>query len=259
MWGELKKSQQLTQVKQYKYLGTTVDHTGQCKTEVAQRMNQAKVAFWKKATIPRSNISMKTRIRIVMCFVFSVVYTTQSMLLKCGATEEWWELVGLLIPQTFKYYRKLVKRKQLCLTTLKTESCLMRATQWELHEDIMILCWQQLKEDGKADQYEHGSMFTTDIWQFRHASNCWNRKVVGAYSYWLVLLTNWYDIFLKFSWQFFWQIFFLFDYAAHISHSLIILQRYCQLLYLANKWYIYITTVMFTCRIIFPYDIWFLE
>ena len=51
----------------------TVEHTGQCKTEVANRINQAKIAFWKKATILRSNISMKTRIRNLMCYVFSVV------------------------------------------------------------------------------------------------------------------------------------------------------------------------------------------
>ena len=67
------KGQRLTQVKQYKYLGTTVENTGQCKTEVANRINQAKVTFWKKATILRSNISIKTRIRILMCYVFSVV------------------------------------------------------------------------------------------------------------------------------------------------------------------------------------------
>ena len=67
------KRQRLTHVKQCKYLGTTVEHTGQCKTEVANRINQAKIAFWKKATILRSNISMKTRIGILMCYVFSVV------------------------------------------------------------------------------------------------------------------------------------------------------------------------------------------
>ncbi len=67
------KGQRLTQVKQYKYMGATVEHTGQCKTEVAQRINQAKIDFWKKATILRSDISMKTRIRILMCYVFSVV------------------------------------------------------------------------------------------------------------------------------------------------------------------------------------------
>ena len=67
------KGQRLTQVKQYKYLGTTIEHTGQCKTEVAQRINQAKIAFWKKATILKSNTSMKTRIRILMCYVFSVL------------------------------------------------------------------------------------------------------------------------------------------------------------------------------------------
>ena len=50
------KGQRLTQVKQYKYLGTTVENTGQCKTEVANRINQAKIAFWKKATLLRSNI-----------------------------------------------------------------------------------------------------------------------------------------------------------------------------------------------------------
>ena len=43
------KGQRLTQVKQYKYLGTTIEHTGQYKTEVAQRINQARIAFWKKA------------------------------------------------------------------------------------------------------------------------------------------------------------------------------------------------------------------
>ena len=67
------KGQRLTQVKQYKYLGTTIEHTGQFKTEVAQRINQAKIAFWKKATILKSNISMKTRIRIIICYVFSVL------------------------------------------------------------------------------------------------------------------------------------------------------------------------------------------
>ena len=67
------KGQQLTQVRQYKYLGTTVENTGQCKTEVANKICQEKIAFWKKATILRSNISMKTRIRILMCCVFSVV------------------------------------------------------------------------------------------------------------------------------------------------------------------------------------------
>ena len=70
------KGQRLTQVKQYKYLGTTVENTGQCKTEVANRINQVKVAFWKKATILRSNISMKTRTSILMCYVFSVVSYT---------------------------------------------------------------------------------------------------------------------------------------------------------------------------------------
>ena len=58
----------LTQVKQYKYLGTTVENTGQCKTEVANRINQAKIVFWKKATVLRSNISI-----ILICYVFSVV------------------------------------------------------------------------------------------------------------------------------------------------------------------------------------------
>ena len=67
------KGQRPTQVKQYKYLGTTVEDTEQCKAGVANRINQAKIAFWKKATILRSNISMKTIIRILMCYVFSVV------------------------------------------------------------------------------------------------------------------------------------------------------------------------------------------
>ena len=35
-------------------------------------INQAKIAFWKKATHLRSNVSMKTRIRILMSYLFSV-------------------------------------------------------------------------------------------------------------------------------------------------------------------------------------------
>ena len=44
------KGQRLTQVKQCKYLGTTIEHTVQYKTEVAQIINQAKIAFWKRLT-----------------------------------------------------------------------------------------------------------------------------------------------------------------------------------------------------------------
>ena len=39
------KGQRFPQVKKYKYPGTTVENTGQCKTEVANRINQAKIAF----------------------------------------------------------------------------------------------------------------------------------------------------------------------------------------------------------------------
>ena len=55
------------------FLRVLEQHSGKSKKEVANRINQAKIAFWKKATILRSNISMKTRIRILMCYVFSVV------------------------------------------------------------------------------------------------------------------------------------------------------------------------------------------
>ena len=71
------KGQRLTQVKQYKYLGTTIEHTGQCKTEVAQRINQAKIAFWKKATILKSNIdqheNQNQNSDVLGCYVFSVL------------------------------------------------------------------------------------------------------------------------------------------------------------------------------------------
>ena len=42
-------------------------------TEFTQRIKQANIVFWKKATILRNNVSMKTRTRILMCYVFSVV------------------------------------------------------------------------------------------------------------------------------------------------------------------------------------------
>ena len=100
------KGQRLTQVKQYKYLGTTVENTGQCKTEVAQRINQAKIVFWKKATILRSNISMKTRIRILACYVFSVVssYGCESWTYSKAIDHK----INFLIPQTLMFYRKVV-------------------------------------------------------------------------------------------------------------------------------------------------------
>ena len=96
------KGQRVTQVKQCKYLWTTVENTRQCKTK-ANRINQAKIAFWKKATILRSNISMKTRIRILMYYVSSVLSyacvkvglisksnrpQNQCFWNECGATEE---------------------------------------------------------------------------------------------------------------------------------------------------------------------------
>ena len=40
------KGQRLTQVKQY--LGTTIENSGQCKTEVEKIINQAKIVFWKR-------------------------------------------------------------------------------------------------------------------------------------------------------------------------------------------------------------------
>ena len=93
------KGQRLTQVKQYKYLGTTIEHTGQCKTEVAQRINQAKIAFWKKATILKSNIDQHENqnqnsdvLRVLSVIIYGCETWTyskaKSMLLKCGATEE---------------------------------------------------------------------------------------------------------------------------------------------------------------------------
>ena len=119
------KGQQLTQIKQYKYLGTTVEKTGQCKTKVAIRINQSKIAFWKKATILRSNFSMKTRIRILMCYVFSVVsygcetWTySKAIVHKINAFEMWCYRRMLIISWTshttnidvgaYRYYRKLV-------------------------------------------------------------------------------------------------------------------------------------------------------
>ena len=54
-------------------MGTTVEHTWQCETNVAKRINQGKIYFWKKGNLLRINIRMKTRIRILICCVFSLV------------------------------------------------------------------------------------------------------------------------------------------------------------------------------------------
>ena len=64
----------ITQVEKYKYLGVMVTKDGKCETEVLKRIGMAKSSFNNMRTIlTNMKISMKLRIRLVKCFVWSVL------------------------------------------------------------------------------------------------------------------------------------------------------------------------------------------
>ena len=60
----------LEQVSQYKYLGSWITEDARCDTEIKARIAMAKQAFWNNKELMRGNIRMKTKLRILNCYVF---------------------------------------------------------------------------------------------------------------------------------------------------------------------------------------------
>ena len=64
----------ITQIGKYKYLGVMVTKDGKCETEVLKRIGMAKTTFNSmRKILSNMNIDMKLRMRLVKCFVWSVL------------------------------------------------------------------------------------------------------------------------------------------------------------------------------------------
>src|SRR5438552_1799437 len=63
----------LEQVNRYKYLGSWITEDVKCESEIVTRIAMAKTAFWQNKELMRSNIRAQTKLRILNCYVFSVL------------------------------------------------------------------------------------------------------------------------------------------------------------------------------------------
>ena len=70
---EITVNARLEQLKQYTYLGSLITHDGRCIQEVKKRIAQAKGAFWKTGELLRGNMNIKLKLRLIKCYVFSVL------------------------------------------------------------------------------------------------------------------------------------------------------------------------------------------
>ncbi len=86
----------LEQVSRYKYLGSWISDDAKCVEEIRTRIALAKEAFWKNKELLRRNIRPRTKLKILNCYVFSVLnygcecWTwNKATLKKIDAFEQW--------------------------------------------------------------------------------------------------------------------------------------------------------------------------
>ena len=86
----------LEQVSLYKYLGSWITDDARCTEEIKTRIALAKEAFWKNKELLRRNIRPRTKLKILSCYVFSVLnygcecWTwSETTLKKVDAFEQW--------------------------------------------------------------------------------------------------------------------------------------------------------------------------
>ena len=60
------------QVKNYKYLGSWITEDLRCEKELTVRIAMAKSAFWQNKEFLRRNIRMRTKMKILDCYIFSI-------------------------------------------------------------------------------------------------------------------------------------------------------------------------------------------
>ena len=87
----------LEQVTRFKYLGRWIAENARSDEDIRARVRLAKGAFWQKKELMRSNIRISTKMKILNCYVFSVLdYECESwtwnslMRMKVNAFERWW-------------------------------------------------------------------------------------------------------------------------------------------------------------------------
>src|SRR5437867_8453540 len=86
----------LEQVSRYKYLGSWISDDANCVEEIRTRIALAKEAFWKIKELLRGNIRPRTKLKILNCYIFSVLnygcecWTwNKTTLKKIDAFEQW--------------------------------------------------------------------------------------------------------------------------------------------------------------------------
>ena len=63
----------LEQVKHFKYLGSWITDDAKSDEDIKTRVGMAKAAFWQNKELMRRNIRFKTKMKILNCFVFSIL------------------------------------------------------------------------------------------------------------------------------------------------------------------------------------------
>ena len=63
----------LEQVSRYKYLGSWITEDARCEEEIKTRIAMAREAFWKNKELLRRNVSPRTKLKILNCYVFSIL------------------------------------------------------------------------------------------------------------------------------------------------------------------------------------------
>ena len=63
----------LERVARFKYLGSWITEDARCEEDIRARVGMAKAAFWQNKEIMRRNIRFSTRLRLLNCYVFSVL------------------------------------------------------------------------------------------------------------------------------------------------------------------------------------------
>ena len=86
----------MEQVSRFKYLGSWITEDARSEEDIRARVEMAKAAFWQNKELMRSNIRLSTKMKILNCYVFSVLdYGCESwtwnspMRMKVNAFETW--------------------------------------------------------------------------------------------------------------------------------------------------------------------------
>ena len=66
-------SMPLEQASHFKYLGSWITEDAGCEMDIRARVGLAEAVFWQNKEVMRCNISFKTKLKILNCYVFTVL------------------------------------------------------------------------------------------------------------------------------------------------------------------------------------------